>query len=589
MALILAAWGCQSTPSPRSDAPAPADQTVEEGSPYALLDAARSARGARAARLYLQAAEALLEEDAEAAAEAIAATDPADLSADETARFLLTRARLAIRAGRFGDTGAFAAARADLAAIEDDRLDDPLAAAFARAELLAAAGSERAAAEYLMDYRPDASDAGVRQRHSDAVWERLSTVPPLVVVDAERSTSGVRRGWWQLKAMMFQSFTLAEQQRRLAAWRASRPEHPASRNPPAALSNLAEVSPITRVGLMLPLSGNLSRAGRAVRDAFVATYLSHRDEVGFDVIVYDTAAEPLPTLYERALVDGADLLIGPLAKESVSQMSTLNPEIPVLALNYLGDDELPAPNLVQLGLAIEDEAATLAAWLEDERAERLLMLHNDEDWAQRARATVESAWTGPLTIQPLEDIRTVTESVGVAMHVAASEARHEELESLLGTELEFLPRARGDVDAILALVTQLEASALVPALKFHFADQLPVYATSQTVRGASPERLRELAGFRVSELPWFALETPSYHQLDDAFGLAGSPFAALYALGVDAFRLTERLPLVLDGTLRELLGSTGELEFIPSGRVQRRLARAEIRGGKVQAPSAAGR
>ena len=333
LAIILAAWGCQSTPSPRSDAPASEARTVEDGSPDALLDAARSARGARAARLYLQAAEALLEDDAEAASEALAASDPAELSADDTARYLLIRARLAIRAGRRGAAGAFEAARADLTAIEDDRLDDPLAAALARADLLAATGSERAAAEYLMAYRPDASDADVRQRHSDAVWERLSTVPPLVVVDAERSASGVHRGWWQLKAMMFQSFTLAEQQRRLAAWRASRPDHPASRHPPAALSNLAEVSPITRVGLMLPLSGNLSRAGRAVRDAFVATYLSHRDEVDFDVIIYDTAAEPLPTLYERALVDGADLLIGPLAKESVSQMSALNPEVPVLALN----------------------------------------------------------------------------------------------------------------------------------------------------------------------------------------------------------------------------------------------------------------
>jgi len=589
LALILAAWGCQSTPAPTDEAPAPDVQQVAEASPDALLAAARSARGARASRLFLEAAERLLDADPAAAAEALAATDPTDLDEDDTARFLLTRARLAILEGLSGATERFAEARADLAAVADDRLDDPLAVALVRAELMAATGAERAAAEYLMDYRPAAPDAGIRQRQSDAIWERLAEVPPLVVVDAERGASGVRRGWWQLKAMMFQSFTLAEQQRRLAAWRDSRPDHPATRHPPAALASLAGAPPVTRVGLLLPLSGNLSRAGRAVRDAFVATYLSHREEVGFDVIVYDTAAEPLPALYERALVDGADLLIGPLAKEAVSQMNTLNPEVPVLALNYLGDEELPAANLVQLGLAIEDEAATLSAWLTDERTERLLLLHNDEDWARRARATVASSWTGALTVQPLEDIRTVTESVGVAMHVAASETRREELEAVLGTSLEFLPRARGDVDAIVALVTQLEASALVPALKFHFADQIPVYATSQTVRGASPERLRDLAGFRVSELPWFALETPSYRALDDAFALAGSPFAALYALGVDAFRLAERLPLVLDGSMTELLGSTGELSFTPSGRVQRRLARAEVRAGRVQVPGTVGR
>jgi outer membrane PBP1 activator LpoA protein len=161
---------------------------------------------------------------------------------------------------------------------------------------------------------------------------------------------------------------------------------------------------------------------------------------------------------------------------------------------------------------------------------------------------------------------------------------------LLGEPLEFLPRARGDVDAIVALVTQIEASALVPALKYHFADEVPVYATSQTVRGADAAALRELEGFRVSELPWFTHEFASYQALRDAFGLDGSPFAALYALGVDAFRLTERTPRLLAGNNTAMLGSTGVLEFLPDGRIQRHLARTVVHGGKlVEANAAPGR
>ncbi len=584
MAFILAAWGCQSTP-PAADRDAAAtdvEQAAAPDSPQGLLDAAAAASGVRADRLYLDAAEALIAlGDFAAARRALDAIDLDRLRARDTARFLLARADEALNRG---DTET---ARAALLALDAERLPDPTAAVLSSAELLAREGRPAAAAGYLMDYRPGTPGGPLQQQLNDRIWSYLGQVPPFQTLTMERRTTGTARGWWQLKDLMFRSFTLDEQRRRLATWRESRPDHPAARQPPAALLALeVRTSPVTRVGLMLPLSGPLGRAGRAVRDAFVATYLSHRDEVGFEVAIYDAAAEPVASLYERALVQNTDLLIGPLAKESVAQINQLNPEIPVLALNYLGDEEMPAPNLLQLGLAIEDEAVTLEQWLRDEQVERLLLLHNDEDWAMRAMQSVVGEWPGRLTVQAIEDIRTMTESVGVAMHVAASQQRHGELEQLLGDALEFQPRARGDVDAILALVTQLEASALVPALRFHYADKVPVYATSQTIRGASASRLQELAGFRISELPWNALGEASYRELDEAFGLEGSPFVALYALGVDAFRLAERLPLILDGAFTELLGSTGELEFTPDGRIRRRLARSIVADGQVRAVAA---
>jgi outer membrane PBP1 activator LpoA protein len=167
------------------------------------------------------------------------------------------------------------------------------------------------------------------------------------------------------------------------------------------------------------------------------------------------------------------------------------------------------------------------------------------------------------------------------MHVAASEERHAELEKLLGAPLTFVPRARGDVDAIVAMVTPLEASALIPALKFHSADRVPVYTTSQTIRGVPADRLSELAGFHVTELPWLSMNDGSYRSLEQAFSLDGSPFVSLYALGVDAFRLADRAPLIVDGRFTALLGSTGELTFSANGRIQRRLARTIVEGARL--------
>lgn len=572
--LILAVWGCQSTPTSAPDIPEAVEATVEGGT--ALLEQAARASGSRRARLYLQAAESLLDQgQTSEAGEALEAVEVERLRERESARYLLARARVAMAAGNLESV------RSALLALDAGQLPDPTEAALLEARLLDAAGRPGVAAASLMALAPGATDPALAQRLSDAIWEHLGNVSAFDTLALASRREEPHRAWWLLKAQMLESFTLAEQRLRLEAWQRSWPEHPAALFPPASLKALnAELPAVTRVGLLLPLSGPLSRAGRAVRDAFIAAYLSQDGEASFEVRIYDAAAEPLGALYERALVAGADVLIGPLSKESVAEMNGLNPEIPVLALNYL-NSEIPAPNLLQLGLAIEDEADTLAQWLADERVGRLVVFHNGEDWSLRARDTVARAWQGRLEVQTVEDIRTVTESVGVAMRVADSQTRRSEMEELLRQKVEFLPRARGDVDAVLALVSPVEASALVPALKFHFADHLPVYATSQTIRGANPDRLDALNGFRISELPWFVMEDGTYAPLNEAFALSGSPFAALYALGVDAFRLADRLPLILSGSFDGLLGSTGALKISPDGRITRRLAHAEVVRGTL--------
>jgi outer membrane PBP1 activator LpoA protein len=391
-----------------------------------------------------------------------------------------------------------------------------------------------------------------------------------------------------LKATMLQSFSVADQRRRLTTWRSRWPRHPANALPPAALQGLdGELWQPRRVGLLLPLSGPLARAGRAVRDGFVSAYLHASHETGqqapFEIRLYDTAREPFASLYERALLDGMELLVGPLAKDEVATLNDLNPEVPTLALNYLDPGMVPAANLLQLGMAIEDEADTMVARLLEDGAERLLVFHNYEDWSQRALRRLTANWPFAVTTQSFTDLRTITESVGRAMQVEASQQRRDELNALLGFELEFLPRARQDVDAVVALVNTVEANALVPALRFHFAQALPVYASSQSVRGAQPGELNELSGFRVSELPWYLFSDPLYQDMDGTFVLRGNPLSSLYALGVDAFRVSDRLPLLARGEANQLLGSTGVLSVNSSGRFRRELAWGVVSRGRVVA------
>ncbi|MCY4564395.1 MAG: penicillin-binding protein activator, partial [Gammaproteobacteria bacterium] len=306
---------------------------------------------------------------------------------------------------------------------------------------------------------------------------------------------------------------------------------------------------------------------------------------------------PSGPLQEQTQAGGRELTVGPGSKQKLEALEGLGPRVAVLGLNYLeaarGSEpgvgqaratETPAPThpeppFLQLGLAIEDEAATITELLLARDLQRLLAIRGTEDWAVRGARTLTDTWPYDIELREFTDVRTVTESVGAAMGVAASEERRESLERLLNTNLEFLPRARSDLDGVVAFVDHLEATALAPALKYHLAGRVPpVYASSQSVRNATT--LAELSGFHVTEMPFNLYADPLWDEVKAAFGGGGGNVAALRSLGMDAFRIVSLWGWVADG--EPVYGATGRLRLERGGQVRRRLAWASVSGGRVR-------
>ncbi len=560
--------GCQTG----SGGPSSPGSTTPDGSSDvdALLRAAAAAPEERAAQLYLEAATAQHATGDSAAADVtLGLVEPGWLPADRLPDYLELQTVVALALGDAQRAQRYAAQL-------DPTTLPPGTLAALEAQVCAAAGDTLCAANRQMAAFAEGSG------DVDAVWATLRTVPVSVVTTEAATSSGAAGGWWALRAAVLGSHTPAELDTRVQDWRQRWAAHPAARSlpTPVALSLSPAWAP-TRIGIMLPLSGPLTGAGAAVRDGIVAAYLENGEQK-IRLTFYDAAAASVAELYERALGDDVDLLIGPLTKPAVTQLGQLRPEVPVLALNYL-DPGVPAvPNLLQVGLAIEDEARSIAARLRESGIGSLLVFHNYDDWSTRARRTLTEQWTGRLTVQSFTDVRTVTESVGDAMEVSESRERRDALKDLLGVDLEFLPRARGDVDAVVALIDNVEANALAPALRFHFAEHLPVFACSQVVRAARPQQLLELERFEVSELPWFLGADPLHDTMDSTFALQGNRYASLYALGIDAFRISMRFGAYRSSGELDMLGSTGGLSLQADGRFRRELFWAVIRDGRVQ-------
>jgi len=562
LAIGLATGGCETTSAPPSERPA--HIPVPSDDPAALLSRAAEAPPAVAAQLRLAAAWLYFDAgDLEGAGTAFAAVDKAALSRGDRPRYQLLGGELALARG---DTDAADRWLGDLDLGEHDVTNRRSLTCAARGDYVCAANELIRAADG-------------QTRDNNLIWRYLGLAPGLDVAEQSATTSGLTRGWWQLKHAMLTSYSPADRRRAVDFWRQSWPDHPASRALPNDLAtSIASTWAPQHIGLLLPLSGPLAAAGQAVRDGFVAAYLEEPRE-DLRVSFFDTESAPLAQLYEQLLLADVDLVVGPLRKERVVELNALNPELPVVGLNYLEPTDTPAPQLLQLGLAIEDEAVTIARALDHTRAENLLVVHNYEDWSLRARRQLEESWTGTMTVQAFTDIRTVTEAVGTAMNVKESRERKDALAKLLGEDLEFLPRARQDFDAVVALVDNVEANALVPALRFHFADHLPVYACSQVVRGARRSQLVELNGFQVSELPWYVSGDKLYQAMLGPFKLVGDRFSSLDALGADALRIALLLGSLPRNDTTVVQGSTGVLTLTSNGRFRRELSWAVIRNG----------
>ena len=430
-----------------------------------------------------------------------------------------------------------------------------------------------------------------RQAHNDRLWRLTATASPQQA--AAWAKEGPAAEIWALRTAIARSFSATDKAKRLDDWLIHHPRHRFADALPEPLARLrGRPPPVQRVGLFIPLNGALAAAGKAVRDGFISAYLQDSTAVKPEVQLYDTASAPMAALLKASRSAGIQFIVGPLRKPALEGLIELNPQPPVLALNYpnaplegsacVGGAEArlkAGTGFAALGLAIEDEAALIARRLQADGLERVLVIRNARSWSIRGASQLARSWPHHLEQHAFGNIKTVTESVGEALQVAASQARHDQLAQALGTSLEFLPRARQDIDGIVAFVDHLQALALAPALKFHFAEELPVYASSQSVRGAG--RLGDLEGFQVAELPFRLHRGPLHQAFTEAFDLLDADLADLFALGIDAYRLFDHWHLL--SASEPLRGATGTLRLGDDGCIRRTLGWALVQDGALNA------
>ncbi len=612
-ALVLA--GCGSTPT-KPDAGEEALLTTENIEAF-IADTQTQAEPERSENLLL-ATEFLIDIDRfDQAHSVVDSITLAQLNDTSVIRLMLARARIAIAEGEPYLAQRYLFNERVEAALPGSETDPAIALLDLRATLMYNFAEYLSAFESRVQLEALLDDEAMLQLNHDLIWEALAEIPTDTLFDLAKSEKdSVKEGWYSLAALSKSNgANFRKQITDINKWREIWPSHPANRALPADLQLILQLADeqARQIAVLLPQTGSLASAGSAIREGLLAAYYDDASLYS-DVPVlrfYDSNTTDINTLYDQAVLEGAELVIGPLEKDRVEQLSQheLLP-VAVLALNTLPsaqgtlleleennsllnlDDtelstpEIPRSALYQFGLAVETEAEQIAekAWQDGHR--RVLLLAPDSSWGNRGATAFRDRWLSLggsiLDDHRYLDQRAYSELIENAVGVRESKQRRSELQQILATNLHFEPRRRKDIDFIYLQSNADIARQLKPLLAFHYAGDVPVYATSQIFLGNQQHGLNDLNGVRFVTMPWFFDDQASESRAIQAYSDNVAALQSLYAMGVDAYHIYPRLPQLREISQAQFYGATGKLRVGPDNILEREQIWAHIREGRAE-------
>lgn len=428
------------------------------------------------------------------------------------------------------------------------------------------------------------------------LWKILVSMPRArLATELNMARDRVLSGWIELGLIAVDN---AGQPLRMNAfveqWKKSHPHHPAGETILGALvSQTPMIGRVDRIALLLPLSSSYALAAQAVRDGFMAMDAANPDPDKPKISVYDTGpdAARILNIYEQAVNDGAQFIVGPLGREAAENvMRQASIKVPTMLLNH-SDDEAGSTSkyLFQFGLSPEQEARQAAerAYLDGHR--QAAVLYPRTPWGDRMMKAWSEHWQrlGGVVVagQAYSEADVdFSEPIKNLLNITQSEMRREMIEKTIGQKLRFDPRARQDIDLIFLAADAKHGRLIKPQLNFYHAARVPVYSTSHIFTGTGDAiRDIDLDGILFGDMPWMLVGDGKIQELRQAlqrdWPYAHSDLDRLYALGMDSYAVIPHLNRISMDSGARFNGVTSGLSVDHNGRLQRQLLWARFHRG----------
>ncbi|MFM2322789.1 MAG: hypothetical protein RLZZ225_942 [Pseudomonadota bacterium] len=324
-----------------------------------------------------------------------------------------------------------------------------------------------------------------------------------------------------------------------------------------------------RIALLVPLQGPLAGVGQSVKQGFLAA--AQEAGAAQQIIVINTSTGPsIQSAYTQASAKKVQFIVGPLLKPQVQSLASLQPSMPVLTLNYLNSDISTPIGLYQFGLSPLDEVqqATQLAWRKGYRSALIITEHGS--WGAQIGEAFALQWQtlGGKVVDQIavsQNSAATTQQMSRFLHFQAPHER------------------RTDFDVIFLASSPQIGRQVKPLLKFFYAGDIAVFATAAIYSGI-PQSQRldsDLNQIIFCAAPWSLAsnntETSLYQQLKAASPEYFQRNSQYYALGIDAFHVTQQLARLNQSPQQTLEGASGLLSLNKQRRIVRQLPCAQFR------------
>ncbi|HAT1771818.1 TPA: ABC transporter substrate-binding protein [Legionella pneumophila] len=437
--------------------------------------------------------------------------------------------------------------------------------------------SERIKLESLL---PDEESQANNRR---ALWLTLTNLPQaeLNTMAVEVMDKSEMQGWLQLAVI---SRKYRNNSKSLLAaldqWQMHFSSHPANQILPNPLDSISSklLTPPKQVALLLPLSGPLSGPGNAIREGFMAAYKANRGDESTKIKVYDTSKGDITNTYHQAISDGAEYVVGPLTKAQVATIASLDHPVPTLLLN--DTDTSTQNNSYSLGLSPVNEAIQVAIKAKSKGYRKALIIAPNNGWGNEVAKAFTNQWNadGGLVVDTLRYAakQDLNKSMKDFLQITNSQEREKILKQVLGYNVQSTTSRRQDFDMIFLLAYPSKARQIMPLLKYYYAGDVPVYATSSVYSGsANALKDKDLDGIIFCDIPWVFSHQMGTKNWPEQF----NSYNRLYALGMDSYTLATQLNQLILFPADGSNDSTGILYLKPTQQVARVLEWGQFKQG----------
>ncbi|NOZ37247.1 MAG: ABC transporter substrate-binding protein [Gammaproteobacteria bacterium] len=454
-----------------------------------------------------------------------------------------------------------------------------------RADAFNLSGNRIETARELIKRERYLGDAALIHANQQDIWQALAMLTEQALMQLRTDPPpNVLSGWMDL-VRIAKTYQLRPAMLRQAVqrWQHTYPQHPADQQIIQGLLNRQQqdVSLPKQIALLLPFSSKFGKAAEAIRDGFLGAYYARHMKNRQSIHIYDVSNSDVTTVYQQALAQGADFVVGPLDKAAIARIASQNPlPVPTLALNYSQGNNIPV-NLYQFGLSPEDEARQVAERTWFDGYVNAVTLVPTGPWGERVVQAFTQRWReigGQIVNQETYNSanKDFSRPIRRLLNIDQSRRRYRSLSGLLNRKLKYTSRRRQDIDFVFIAAYPRQARQIRPQLKFYHAASVPVYATSHVFTGnLNPARDRDMDGLIFGDMPWVLTDNNHPRSLrskiEPQISRVGHSFQRLYALGIDAYNIIAVLNTLKKYPYERFDGETGSLRLDLKQQIHRQL------------------